>query len=54
MSEERIAALEKRVADLEAIIRELTDLPEPDPIVVGTEAFRQVAKVKRATLQRRA
>lgn len=45
-----LESLERRVADLE---RALTPPPEPDPLEVGTDVFRQVTKVKDKALKRR-
>jgi hypothetical protein len=41
--------LERRVALLEKMTE---PLPEPDPLVVGTEVFRQQMKVKTKALRR--
>jgi hypothetical protein len=41
--------LERRVALLEAQLNP----PEPDPLEVGTEVFRQMSKVKDKALKRR-
>lgn len=54
MTPDEEAKLLERVARLERIIEELQQPEVADPLVVGTEVFRQTAKVKRKTLQRRA
>jgi hypothetical protein len=54
MTPDEEANLLARVGKLERIIEEW-QRPEPaDPLVIGTEVFRQTAKTKKKALQRRA
>jgi hypothetical protein len=48
--EAEVVALKKRVDEIEALLKELTPPEEPDPLVVGTDTFRQMMKAKKQTL----